>query len=347
MHIRHLVCTGNFAGVERYVATTSLELARRGHHVEVYGGDAATMTAVLASSPVRFVDAPGPGTALRASLRGSRPDLVHAHMTAADVVAIATRPVHRAPVVSTLHFARPRGHDRFTEKVYALVPRLVHRQIAISEFVATRVGGAPTVLHNGVPDPRPTVGPTDAHRDPVVLIAQRLESEKATGVALEAFATSGLADRGWELHVAGAGSERTSLETTAERLGIAPATHFLGRVTDLDTRMARAALFLAPAPAEPFGLSVVEAMASGLPVIAADGGAHRETVGSATPDSLFPPGDTGAAADLLARVAAEPSTRADLAVRGRRRYEETFTIDAHVDALETLYGTLGVGTSRP
>ncbi|HET8930898.1 MAG TPA: glycosyltransferase family 4 protein [Acidimicrobiales bacterium] len=335
MRIRHLVCTDNFAGVERYAATTSTELARRGHDLEVFGGRREAMTAALGGSSVSFVDAPGPGAALRASLHGAKPDIVHAHMTGADLVAVATRPLCRAPVISTLHFAQARGHDGLTRTLYSVIPRLVTTEVAISQFVADSVSGDPTVIPNGVPVP---AGTSERQvRAPIVLAAQRLESEKSTAVALQAFAASGLTHRGWELHVAGEGSERARLERQAIDLGIDASTRFLGRVDDLGRRMGQVSLLLATARAEPFGLSVVEAMAAGLPVIAADGGAHSETIGSATPETLFPPGDADAAAALLRRFAADPTAREELGARGRQRHAEAFTIEAHVDELEELY----------
>jgi len=337
MRIRHLVCTDNFAGVERYVTTTSIELARRGHAVDVFGGDASAMRDALEGSTVTFVEAANPREALAATRRAPRPDVVHAHMTGSDLVAIATRPLLRAPVVSTLHFAQERGHDLVSRALYSAIPHLVSSEVAISEFVAGAVGRSPTIIPNGVPEPRGADAPAEPTRSRVVLVAQRLEREKATEVAIGAFAASGLAGKGWELQVAGDGSERARLEAQATRDGIDAATRFLGRVDDLAARMARAALLIASAPAEPFGLSVVEAMAAGLPVIAARGGAHRETIGSATPETLFPPGDHGAAAALLRRFANDPGARADLAARGRRRYDDAFTIRAHVDALESVY----------
>ncbi len=65
----------------------------------------------------------------------------------------------------------------------------------------------------------------------------------------------------------------------------------VGHVAETDALLAGASILLAPAPREPFGLSVVEAMAHGLPVVAAGGGAHLETVGD--DGLLFPRGDTG------------------------------------------------------
>ncbi len=339
MRVRHLICTDNFAGVERYVATTSVELARRGHDVEIVGGRTDAMRAALGDAPVGHTAAPGARAGLGPAARRPRPDIVHAHMTAADAVAVATRPVVRAPVVSTLHFAAPRGHDRLTRRIYSVIPRLVTAEVAISRYVAEHAGGEPTVIPNGVPVPAGEPSSATA-REPVVLVAQRLETEKDTATALEAFASSRLAADGWRLDVAGEGSRRGELERLAEHLGIGAATTFLGRVDDVDARMARAGMFLASATAEPFGLSVVEAMAHGLPVIASDGGAHPETIGSATPETLFRTGDAEAAGVLLRRYAHDPDARDDLARRVRARYDAAFTIGTHVDMLEALYRNL-------
>src|SRR5699024_9634405 len=145
------------------------------------------------------------------------------------------------PVVSTLHFARPRGHDALTRRLYSVIPRLVTAEVAISRFVADHVGGQPWIILNGVPAPTGPVSPV-RERDPVVLVAQRFESEKDTGTAMRAFAASGLAQRGWQLHVAGEGSQRAMLEALALDLGIIAATVFLGRVDDVSDRMGRAGM---------------------------------------------------------------------------------------------------------
>jgi glycosyltransferase involved in cell wall biosynthesis len=110
---------------------------------------------------------------------------------------------------------------------------------------------------------------------------------------------------------------------------------FAGRVADTDRLLAEAAVLLAPAPAEPFGLSVVEAMAHGVPVVAADGGAHRETVGEA--GLLVPAGDAGAMAEALTALAGDLALRRAVGTRLRRRQQERFSLERHVDRLETLY----------
>jgi glycosyltransferase involved in cell wall biosynthesis len=302
--------------------------------VTVVGGDPAAMGLPLADAGVRHVRAANVTEGLAALARGNgaRPDLVHSHMTAADLAAVGGRPFHRAPCVSTLHFAQPRGHSAIRRSLYRVLPSCFREQIAISRFVADTCGTPTVVIPNGVPDRAPPGAP----REPVVLVAQRLESEKDTALALRIWQRASLRTRGWRLEVAGRGAERAGLEALAARLGIDESVRFLGFVDDVGALMARASVMLATAPAEPFGLSVVEAMAAGLPVVAADGGAHREVLDSFG-DQRFRIGDSDAGAAALERLADDQTTRVHVADAARRRYEEQYTIEHHVDRLLDVY----------
>src|SRR5665213_2573262 len=96
----HIVTTGHFAGVERYVCDVAAETASRGWDVAVVGGHSTRMPAVLGNR-VRWEPGTTPLDALRSVRRLGRSDICHAHMTAAEAVAVATRRLHRARVVST------------------------------------------------------------------------------------------------------------------------------------------------------------------------------------------------------------------------------------------------------
>ncbi len=173
-----------------------------------------------------------------------------------------------------------------------------------------------------------------------MLVAQRLESEKRTGLALDAFRASRLAERGWTLVVAGGGSLRDQLERQADRLGIARSTRFLGHAGDVAGLMATAGVLLAPRPDEAYGLSVVEAMAVGLPVVAAGGGGHLETVGTVPRAALFPPGDVHAAGALLAELADDDTTRASYGEDLRNVQRTRFTLEAQERATDAVYRSL-------
>ena len=339
MYICHLICTDNFAGVERYVAYVAAEQTRRGHHVRVIGGRPTAMAAALEPAGVDFCAAKSVRTVARAAMAGSRPDLVHSHMTAADTAAVLTRPIIRRPIVSTLHFARRRGHSTFTNALYKGLRPFITQEIAISEFVASKSAGSPKVIVNGIPVPETEPKGFDVRR-PVVIMAQRLESEKDSATGIRAWASCELAKDGWTMQVLGDGKDRAPLELLAERLGVSDSVQFAGHVDDVLERLSYASIFLATASAEPFGLSVVEAMAVALPVVATASGGHIETVGSATADTMFRPGDSAAAAVVLRRLALNPNERMGIANASRERFLAEFTIERHVDRLDALYQQL-------
>ncbi len=92
-----------------------------------------------------------------------------------------------------------------------------------------------------------------------------------------------------------------------------------------------------PSPAEPFGLVLLEAMAQGVPVVAAAGGGVPEIVRDGTDGLLVPSGDADALADALDRVLTGPDLRARLAAAGPRRVREAFPLDRTVALTEAVY----------
>ena len=206
-------------------------------------------------------------------------------------------------------------------------------QIAVSRFVAESIDGQPTVVYAGVDTQEPASGP----RDNVVLVALRLSPEKRTSDALDIFAASGVAERGWRLAIAGRGVEGEDLNRKVKQLGLAGSVQLLGFCPDLQARMARAAIVLATAPSEPFGLTVVEAMAHGTPVVAAAGGGHLELVGSSAEAALYPVGDLVEGGRLIRGLAEDPDARAAYGADLRRLQRERFTVDRQYADTQRVY----------
>jgi glycosyltransferase involved in cell wall biosynthesis len=327
LEIAHVVRGDTFAGVERYVCAVANALSARGHHVRVVGGD-PRMRCDL-HEEVRYAAAASTFEVFTTLRFGSRPGLVHAHMTAAEAAAVAALPRHGTPIVSTRHFPDRRGR-RIPKVLARLIRDRLAEQVAISRFVGRGIGEPCVLIHNGVAERAAA-----ALEEPRVLMMQRLDSEKDPKVGIRAWARSGLAQRGWHLTVAGEGRLADALRSLAQRLGVLRSVSFLGWTADTDALLEESSIFLAPPPAEPFGLAVVEAMAHGVPVVAANGGAHPETVG---PDGfLFPPGDVEAASERLVALAENSTLGRREGERLRRRQQEFFSLDRHVDALEELY----------
>ncbi len=331
MRVVHVICTDNFAGAERSVLLTVEALRERGHHLSVIGGEQATMTEALGRIGVGWAPGGSVAAAVFALVRVGAVDVVHAHMTAAELAAVLTRPRLRAPIVATRHFAQHRGSSLPGRLSAAVINRVDHAEVSISEFVAGRIEGPSTVVTHGLPS-----APAVDLDSTTVVVIQRLEAEKDTAVALRAWHASGLGDDGWTMQVAGDGALRVELELLARSLGIERSVEWLGRRSDVGTLRARASLQLASPAGEPFGLSVLEAMAAGLPVIAADGGAHRELLGD-EPALLFAPGDHRAAGALLRALAGDLDGRRRIGARLRARQQREFSLAAHGAALERCY----------
>jgi glycosyltransferase involved in cell wall biosynthesis len=87
---------------------------------------------------------------------------------------------------------------------------------------------------------------------------------------------------------------------------------------------------------EPFGIVVLEYLASGIPVVASNVGGIPEIVDDAV-GILVPPGDAEALAGAIERLLDDPDARLRMGREGRRRVEERFTLSSHLDGLEALY----------
>ena len=307
MRVLHAVRSDAFAGVESHIARLARAQAAAGDEVVVVGGDPGRMRAAVGPG-VRVLPARTVAEVLAVVRRAGRgADVVHAHMTAAEVASAAALLGDGTPLIVTRHFARSRGSNPVSALAAAFAARRESAQVAISHFVAQSIGGASVVIHPGVEVVDATV--PAAAREPVVLVAQRFEPEKETEVALRAFAGSGVGARGWRLHLAGDGGERGALEALVERLGIADATTFLGHRGDVDQLMLRSSILLAPCRVEGLGLTVLEAMAAALPVVAVAAGGHLETAGSVDDARLHAPGDDVTAAAFVAELADDPGLR--------------------------------------
>jgi glycosyltransferase involved in cell wall biosynthesis len=161
----------------------------------------------------------------------------------------------------------------------------------------------------GIPDEAPLVGAVG-----------RLDTWKGFEVLLDAFDVAKARRPDAHLVVAGVpvtGKEQlaTDLATRAARL---PGVHWLGPRADTPELFADLDLFVLPSTEpEPFGIVVVEALASGTPVVVTDAGGAPEIVARATPGSgtTVPPAHHGALADAIARLL--PATTSATARRGR------------------------------
>lgn len=338
LRVLHVIRSDGFSGVEQFVLRLALAQSADGHRVTVIGGATDRMRPALAEAGIDHVPAARTIEVTRAVRRLGRGfDVVNTHMTAADVgAAVAlwfTRRSRRPAIVATRHFAKARGWVG-PVPIGPFVRRRIDAQISISRAVADAVDGPSTVVHSGIEN-RQLRDVT--LRERVVLMAQRLQPEKRTDVGIRAFAASGLAVDGWTLEVAGIGPERDALESLAGDLGISSAVEFLGYRADLPQVMDRAGLLIAPCPVEGLGLTLLEAMAGGLPVVAAGAAGHLDVLAGLDPRAMFPPGDAAAAARNLRSLAEDEPGRNALSLAVRKRQQREFSLRVQADRTEAVY----------
>lgn len=335
LRILHLVRSDRFAGVEHFVRRLAIAQAGAGHTVWVAGGAENGMRDALESAGVRWRRATRRGHVAQAMRAlGPGADVVNTHMTDADVEGvIASIGMPRPPaLVATRHFTKPRG-SRPPAAFFRAIERRFDAEISISNAVAADIGVASTVVYSGVDTPALIETPPER----VVLMAQRLQPEKRTDIGVRAFADSGLADGGWMLRIAGAGSERSALEALSASLGVAGATEFLGFRDDVPQLMESAAVLLAPCPVEGLGLSALEAMARALPIVAADAAGHRDLLSGLDERALFTPDVPAAAGAQLRSLADDLEGRVTLGAAERERQIADFSIDSWLAGTDAIY----------
>ena len=248
-------------------------------------------------------------------------DVVNTHMTAADLgaafglVGVRARPA----VVATRHFAKPRGRIG-PLPIDRLVRSTVDAEIAISAAVAASIGTPSTVVHSGV-DARPVP-------DRAFVSARCSWRSVSNGRRRRMSASRPSRHPAWQARLGSrdrrARAARKMRSSASSMISASPTSvRFLGFRSDLAELMARAGMLLAPCPNEGLGLTVLEAMASALPVVAADAGGHTELLIDLDDRALFAAGDVDAAAQpSLRRLAQDPAARAALGARERERQSD-------------------------
>jgi colanic acid/amylovoran biosynthesis glycosyltransferase len=179
-----------------------------------------------------------------------------------------------------------------------------------------------------------------------ILMVSRLMPQKGPEYSLSSFARVAKDHPHAVLEIIGDGPLRTRLEKQAADLGISQRTIFHGACDHafVRERMRDAALFVQHSVTIPGdgvesqGLSILEAMASGVPVVATRHGAIPETVDHGITGYLVNERDTVAMADAIGRLLRHPAEAADMGAAGRRRVTVRYSQDFAIDRLRSILG---------
>lgn len=137
--------------------------------------------------------------------------------------------------------------------------------------------------------------------------------------------------------IAGGGPLERELRRLADELGVADHVTWLGERSDIPAILRAVDAYLIASKFEPFGVSVLEAMAAGLPIIATDVNELPSILDGGSAGALVPPGQPSALASAIARLASDPEERAALGARAKELARERYSLSAAVDAYVALY----------
>jgi glycosyltransferase involved in cell wall biosynthesis len=222
----------------------------------------------------------------------------------------------------------PRSAAAFVRGAARVVPTAVvaNSHATLSTLPRTRAGrgrgSVPIVVPEAVEE-QPPRRAREAGELTVGMIG-RLAPWKGQDVFLEGFAAAfrGYSVRGRIIGSAlfGEDAYAESLAQRAERLGLSGQVEFRGFRDDVWAELAELDIVVhCSTVPEPFGMVVLEAMAAGIPVVAADGGGPAEIISNGVDGLLTPAGDPGELAAALRRLHDDPDLRERLAAAGRER----------------------------
>jgi glycosyltransferase involved in cell wall biosynthesis len=288
--------------------------------------------------------------------RRVRPDIVHAHSSKAGVLGRLAAALCRVPaVVFTAHGWAFKAETGFRSRLYLyadrLTARVTSRVICVSETERREGLAAGTcdarrtiVIRNGVDSEAFAVRSHARTARPRIVSVGRLKAPKDLATLLRALAL--IREDPFEAVIAGDGPERAMLEALIKDLGLRDAVELVGELDDIPSLLAESDCFVLSSTSEGMPISILEAMAAGLPVVASDVGGVHELVTEGKTGYLVPPGDATALGAALQQVLRDPDLRAELGARARSTVESEFTVSRVQREHATLYQELAAGSTR-
>jgi sugar transferase (PEP-CTERM/EpsH1 system associated) len=359
--IGHVVHRMGIGGMERVVATLVEGVDKKEFTSSVYalagGGD--LMRELEEKGYGTRILAKGPGFDPFLPLRLARLfrqdgiDIVHCHNFGAFAYgALGARMARVRGVVYTAHgpVFPSRGRQAFFQRL-----PLADRVVTVSEYLrrgAVEEGGLDpskvVTIRNGVDygkyakgdtskagERRREIGAGDS--EAVIGVVARLSPEKDHATLLKAFASVCAGRSGVRLVVVGDGELMPQLKEMCRALRIEECTVFLGERTDVADLLGALDVFVLSSKDEGLGITLLEAMAAGVPVVATSVGGVPEIVEHGVTGIMVPSGDDAVLADAIAWVLGHRETAAEMALRAGDRVAERFTIDRMIESYESLY----------
>src|SRR6267143_1226212 len=263
-------------------------------------------------------------------LSDCRPDIVHTHLHVLRYALPFMLLLRRASLLHTVHNmaereVEPRGRwiQRYAFN-HGVFPVAVGEEVALS---LERLYGIQRcrVIANCIP--------MDCYACPQT-------PQKNHALLLKAFAQGPASDPNAHLVLVGEGALREQLEQQAKNLGVAGQAHFLGLRADIPDVLGAMDVFVLSSDYEGNPLSVMEAMASGLPIVSTAVGGVPNLIESGKEGLIVQPGDVQGLSNAMASLLRNREARQSLGMAAARRARKNYDVPRMVQAYEELYENL-------
>jgi glycosyltransferase involved in cell wall biosynthesis len=360
-----VITLAEVGGAQSYVASLLPALAERYDVVLAAHGEGPLREAAAAAGarfvPLRHVRRPirpwrdlAGLLELGRLLRREQPQIVHASSSKAGVLGRLAAAATGVPIrFFTVHGWAFSAYDGLPSRLYRLTDRLMAPLTTVTICVSEReladglearacTAERSVVIRNAV-DVSAALRSRHDQTIPRLIAVGRLKAPKDFVTLVRAFGE--LAEAPFEAVVVGEGPDREAVEDEIRELGIGGRVRLLGERDDVPELLAGSDVFVLSSRSEGLPVSVLEAMAAELPVVASNVGGLAELVVDGETGVLVPPGDAQALADALTRLIQDPELRRRLGAAGRARAEALFDLSgfrrAHLDLYERQLALAG------
>jgi glycosyltransferase involved in cell wall biosynthesis len=293
---------------------------------------------------------------LPALLLAKRPHILHCHLIPSNILAKPLGALLGVPLI--LNHDHTNDPNRIDNKLLLALDKSTNR---LARHIIAVAGACRDFLihHESVPPEKITLVPNaiDLRRfstgmllrresrvwlglpqdGPVIAGVGRLNPQKNFSLFLDIAAA--LAPKFPEVRflLAGEGPEESMLREKANALGLGERVVFSGYVADTRRVYVAADLLLMPSRFEGLPMTLLEAMAMGLPVVASNLDGIAEVVADGREGFLVDPGDTASFVDRISRILENPALATDFATHARKKIEARFSVERMTSAVEAIY----------
>ena len=360
MNILYLLFSFTTGGTERLVSDICNEMAGRNHNVHLYIVNdlvdqsmldtlAPGVRVQLQKRPAGGGDKLGTLVKIARYIRKNKIRYIHCNsFDAPELLLLKPLYFPRAKIIHTVH-----GMGQYrtlgTAKRF-LRNRLCNRLIAISDSVRDDMlaaGAAPKkvrTVYNAI-DLTKFTPVNKMPSSPIIIgnVARIMPEVKGQDILLDALGKLNSSHPDFRCYFAGGADQAhqrafEDLQQQAVTLGIADKVAFLGNVEDIPGFLKQLDVFVLPSRSEGFGISLIEAMAMGIPCVASRLDGPAEVLQNGKLGTLFTPEDSNDLAQTLADVLSAMPQKQETAARALTHVKETYSIVTMCDRLEEVMG---------